>query len=369
VVARPFRNGGPGMAAEDSALPRRDNGPAAALRSRPTMGDVAAHAGVALKTVSRVVNGEPGVTPAMAERVRAAIDQLGFRRNDGARVLRKGQTASIGLITEDIADPFYSVLSRAVEDVARAQGHLLLTGSSDEDPARERELALAFCARRVDGLIVIPASDDHTYLLPEISAGLATVFVDRPAGLIEADAVLSSNVEGAREGVTHLIRHGHRRIAYIGDAPRIYTSMLRHRGYREAMAQAGLRVDDTWVVMSSPSPESIRAALRQVLAGTAPVSALFFGNNRISVAAVRELRLLAGTHELGRGPAFVGFDDFELADMLSPGVTVVAQDVARLGRVAAQLLFRRLAGDRGPAERSEIATQLIERGSGEIPPS
>jgi LacI family transcriptional regulator, galactose operon repressor len=357
------------MTAGDQAGPQRIGRPMAGTRSRPTMGDVAAHAGVALKTVSRVVNGEPGVTPAMAERVRAAIDQLGFRRNDGARVLRKGQTASIGLITEDIADPFYSVLSRAVEDVARAQGYLLLTGSSDEDPVRERELALAFCARRVDGLIVIPASDDHTYLLPEISAGLAMVFVDRPAGLIEADTVLSGNLEGAREGVSHLISHGHRRIGYIGDAPRIYTSMLRHRGYREAMAQAGLRVDDAWVVMSSPSQDGIRLALRQMLAGPAPVTALFFGNNRISVAAVRELRALAGTHELGRGPAFVGFDDFELADMLSPGVTVMAQDVARLGRVAAELLFRRLAGDRGPAERTEIATRLIERGSGETPPS
>jgi LacI family transcriptional regulator len=339
-----------------------------ALRGRPTMNDVAGYAGVALKTVSRVVNGEPGVTPATAERVRAAIDELGFRRNDSARILRKGQTASIGLIMGDIGDPFYSVLARAVEDVARKHGHLLLTGSSDEDPGRERELALAFCARRVDGLIVIPASDDHTYLLPEVSAGLATVFVDRPARLIEADTVLSSNVDGVREGVTHLIRGGHRRIGYIGDAPRIYTSMLRHRGYREAMAAARLRVDDAWIAMASPGPASIRLALRQMLAGPTPVTALFCGNNRISVAALRELRTLTALGEPGRGLAFVGFDDFELADMLSPGVTVVAQDVARLGRLAAELLFRRLSGDRGPSERTEVSTQLIQRGSGEIPP-
>jgi LacI family transcriptional regulator len=374
------------MPADDQPGSGSAGRPAAAARTRPTMEDVAAHAGVALKTVSRVVNGEPGVTPAMAERVRAAIDQLGFRRNDSARVLRKGQTASIGLIMEDIGDPFYSALSRAIEDVARGHGHLLFTGSSDEDPARERDLALAFCARRVDGLIVIPASDDHTYLLPEIAAGLATVFVDRPARLIDADTVLSSNIDGAREGVAHLIRGGHRRIGYIGDAPRIYTSMLRHRGYREAMAQAGLRVDDSWVAMAAPSEASIRLALRRMLAGSAPVTALFCGNNRVSVAALRELRALGQAGQPGRAGglgragkpgrarearrsvAFVGFDDFELADMLSPGVTVVAQDVARLGRLAAQLLFRRLAGDRGPAERTEIATQLIQRGSGEIPP-
>src|ERR1700735_5367022 len=106
--------------------------PAAAARSRPTMEDVAAYAGVALKTVSRVVNGEPGVTPGTAERVRAAIDQLGFRRNDSARILRMGQTASIGLIMEDIGNPFYSVLARAGEDVAREHAYLLFTASGDE---------------------------------------------------------------------------------------------------------------------------------------------------------------------------------------------------------------------------------------------
>jgi LacI family transcriptional regulator len=327
------------------------------------MEDVAAYAGVALKTVSRVVNEEPGVTPSTAERVRAAIEQLGFRRNDSARVLRKGQTASIGLVMEDIGDPFYSALSRAVEDVARAHGHVLFTGSSDEDPAREREIALAFCARRVDGLIVIPASDDHTYLLPEIAAGIATVFVDRPARMIEADTVLTDNAGGAREGVAHLISAGHRRIGFIGDSPRIYTSMLRHRGYREAMAAAGLRADDAWVTQSAPTLSGVETALRRMLAGSAPVTAVFCGNNRISVTA---LRVLAA---MGQPLAFVGFDDFELADMLNPGVTVVAQDVARLGRLAAELLFRRLEGDRGPAERTEVPARLIARGSGEMIPA
>src|ERR1700750_3223320 len=153
-------------------------------RGRPTMKDVATRAGVALKTVSRVVNDEPGVTPETASRVRNAINELGFRRNDSARLLRKGQTPSIGLIMEDIGDPFYSALSRAVEDVAHWNGSLLFTGSSDEDPQREQELVLALCARRVDGLIVIPASGDHRYLLPEIAAGGVSVFVERPARLL-----------------------------------------------------------------------------------------------------------------------------------------------------------------------------------------
>ncbi len=329
---------------------------------RPTMKDVATRAGVALKTVSRVVNDEPGVTPETASRVRNAINELGFRRNDSARLLRKGQTASIGLIMEDIGDPFYSALSRAVEDVAHWNGSLLFTGSSDEDPQREQELVLALCARRVDGLIVIPASGDHRYLLPEIAAGVASVFVDRPAGMIEADAVLADNVGGTRTGVTHLIRQGHRRIGFIGDNPNIYTAAQRHRGYQEAMAGAGLEAGPSWVSMAKPTPDGIRDALNRMLAGPSPVTALFCGNSRITVLALREIATA------GRRIALVGFDDFELADLLSPGVTVVAQDPGEMGRRATEMLFGRLAGARGPAEYVELGTRLIVRGSGEIRP-
>jgi len=331
-------------------------------RGRPTMKDVATRAGVALKTVSRVVNDEPGVTPETASRVRNAINELGFRRNDSARLLRKGQTASIGLIMEDIGDPFYSALSRSVEDVAHWNGSLLFTGSSDEDPQREQELILALCARRVDGLIVIPASGDHRYLLPEIAAGVASVFVDRPAGMIEADAVLADSIGGTRTGVTHLIRQGHRRIGFIGDDPTIYTAAQRHQGYREAMAGAGLEADPSWVSMAKPAPEVIRDALSRMLAGLSPVTALFCGNSRTTILALREIATV------GRRIALVGFDDFELADLLNPGVTVVAQNPAEMGRRAAELLFGRLAGTRGPAQYVELGTQLIVRGSGEIPP-
>ncbi|CAL9353012.1 LacI family DNA-binding transcriptional regulator [Streptomyces sp. enrichment culture] len=329
--------------------------------NRPTMKDVAARAGVGLKTVSRVVNGEPGVTPDTERRVREAIEVLGFRRNDSARVLRKGRTATVGLVLEDLADPFYGPLSRAVEEVARAHGALLINGSSAEDPARERELALALCARRVDGLIVIPAGDDHRYLEPEMRAGVATVFVDRPAGRIEADTVLSDSFGGARAGVAHLIAHGHRRIGFIGDQPRIHTAAERLRGYRAAMGAAGLPVDEAWVSLGPTGPERVREACAAMLSGPAPVTALFAGNNRVTVTVVRELA--------GRGSpvALVGFDDIELADLL--GITVVAQDAAALGRTAAQRLFRRLDGLHEAPERVELATRLVARGSGEISPA
>ncbi|UQI49411.1 LacI family transcriptional regulator [Streptomyces sp. HU2014] len=327
------------------------------------MKDVAARAGVGLKTVSRVVNGEPGVTPDTERRVRDAITALGFRRNDSARILRKGRTASIGLVLEDLADPFYAPLNRAVEEVARAHGALLINGSSAEDAERERELALAFCARRVDGLIVIPAGSDHRYLEPEIAAGVATVFVDRPAGLLDADVVLSDSFGGAREGVAHLIAHGHRRIGFLGDQPHIHTATERLRGYRAAMADAGLPVDDAWVSLGATAPERVRREAERMVGGARPVTALFAGNNRVTVTVVR---VLAGAR---RPVALVGFDDFELADLLSPGVTVVAQDAARLGRTAAERLFRRLDGVLEPPRRVELPTRLVVRGSGELPPA
>ncbi|MFF4749556.1 LacI family DNA-binding transcriptional regulator [Streptomyces sp. NPDC002514] len=331
--------------------------------NRPTMKDVAARAGVGLKTVSRVVNGEPGVTPDTERRVQEAIDALGFRRNDSARVLRKGRTASIGLVLEDLADPFYGPLSRAVEEVARAHGALLINGSSAEDPEREQELALALCARRVDGLVIIPAGGDHRYLEPEIRAGVATVFVDRPAGKIDADVVLSDNFGGARDGVAHLIAHGHRRIGFIGDMPRIHTAAERLRGYRAAMEDAGIEVEDGWMSLGATDPERVRRAAAEMLAADSPVTAIFTGNNRVTVTVIRVLAEHTGP------VALVGFDDIELADLLRPGVTVVAQDAAALGRTAAERLFRQLDGSLVTPERIELPTRLITRGSGELPPA
>ncbi|GAA4571071.1 LacI family DNA-binding transcriptional regulator [Planotetraspora kaengkrachanensis] len=336
------------------------------------MNDVAAEAGVALKTVSRVVNHEPGVNTATAERVQAAIDRLGYRRNDGARTLRQGRTASIGLVIEDVADPFYSGLSRAVEDIALGHDYLVFTGSSGESPTRERDLVLAFCARRVDGLIIVPAGDDHEYLTPEVDAGIAAVFADRPPGTgPEADTVLCDNTGGSRAGVHHLIAHGHRRIAYVGDSPSIFTAAERLEGYRQALSAAGLPYDEGLVAMGPVDQGRVQADVERLLNSPDPPTALFTGNGRTTVASLRAFasfgpggRRLGEPH--GADVALVGFDDFELADLLK--ITVVAQDPVGLGRTAAELLFQRLSGDEDAPRRVELPTRLIDRGSGEVRP-
>jgi LacI family transcriptional regulator len=166
------------------------------------MRDVASSAGVSLKTVSRVVNRESGVQAGTAARVEAAIAELGFARNDIARSLRHGRAGAIGLVIEDVANPFYSAIARTVEDVAHARGHMLIIGSCEEDPERERQLVLRLLRRSVDALVIVPAGADHRYLLPELQAGTPVVFVDRPPGGIEADTVMLDNRGGARAGAT-----------------------------------------------------------------------------------------------------------------------------------------------------------------------
>jgi LacI family transcriptional regulator len=330
------------------------------------MNDVALAAGVSLKTVSRVVNGVDYVSSDKLARVTAAIESLGFRRNEYARQLRQGTTATIGLVLEDVADPFSSTLTRAVEEVASGHGHMLLTSSSAEDPDRSRDLIASLGARGVGGLIVAPAEGmDAAFLRAELASGCSLVFVDRPVEGVDADTVLADNRGGARSGAAHLIAHGHRRVAFFGDDPRVYTAGERLAGYRDALADAGLPADDALVIMAAPSGAAVPDAIDRVLALDDPPTAILGGNNRWSVRLLRHLRDRQAASDI----AVVGFDDFELSDVLSPAITVVAQDPAAMGQIAAELLFRRMAGDDAPTQRVQLATRLVERGSGERRPA
>jgi LacI family transcriptional regulator len=331
-----------------------------------TMRDVAALAGVGLKTVSRVVNGESNVSPETRARVEAAIDRLDYRQDINASFLRRlgRKTQTIGLVLEDVSNPFSSALHRAIEDRARERGVMLFTGSCDEDSDREQELIGTFRARRVDGIVVVPASSDHRYLLPEQRAGTPLVFVDRPARFISADTVTSDNVGGAERAVSHLAAFGHRRIGFLGDALDIQTAAERLRGYRLGLAALGLDDDPAIVRTSLRSVDAAAPAVTELLRGANPPTALFTAQNLITIGALHALRELG----LERSTALVGFDDIELADLVEPAVTVVAQDPAAIGRAAADMLFGRLDGDDSPPEHVVIDVELIARGSGEIPP-
>ena len=333
---------------------------------RPTMEDVAALAGVGLKTVSRVVNGEPRVSAQLEQRVRRAIEQLNYRRDANASMLRRlgGKTQTIGLVLEDVSNPFSSSLHRAIEDAARARGVLVFAGSCDEDDQRERELIGSFRDRRVDGIIVVPASHDHTYLYAERRAGTALVFVDRPAAHLDADSVVADNYGGSVDAVAHLVAHGHRRIAFLGDLLSIKTAEERLRGYIDALDRVGIARDDRLIRTGIRDPNHAAGTVTELLAFDDPPTALFSGQNLVTIGSIRALRN-AGRE---RRVALVGFDDIPLADLLEPAISVVAQDPLAIGQAAAELVFRRLDGDMSPSVHHVVPVQLIARGSGEIRP-
>jgi LacI family transcriptional regulator len=327
----------------------------------PTMRDVARSAGVSLKTVSRVVNGETTVAPDLAARVRAAVDSLNYRPHIGATMLRRSDRRSrtIGVLLEDVTNPFFATVYRAVEDEARERGVHVLSGCLDDDPQRERDLARAFAQRQTDGMVLAPSGPDQSYL--GSIGGLPIVFVDRPAGNFAGDAVLATNTEGAAEAVRHLISYGHRRIAFLGDQVRLWTARTRYQGYLDAMAGAGLV---PFGAHELHDPAAAQAATEALLAGPDAPTAFFSGQNMITIGAFRALRD-AGRH---RDVALIGFDDFPMADLLEPSVTVVAQDPVAMGGAAARALFERIEGESGPPRELRIPTTLIPRGSGEIPP-
>ncbi len=330
------------------------------------MRDVAALAGVALKTVSRVFNDVPTVDQELADRVRTAAEKLGYRPNLTASSLRRGdrRTGTIGLLLDNVANPFSGTLQRAVEDVAHDAGAQVLTGSLDTDAAREKLLARILIDRRVDGLIIMPVGSDHTYLAVEQQAGTPMVFVDREPSLVGGDVVLTANRDGAIIGVQHLLAPGHRRIGYLGDSQQISTARDRFAGYTDALRAAGVRPDPRLARHDLSTIEFAEEAAGQLLDSTVPPTALFTSRNIVTVGTIRALRARGCQDSI----ALVGFDDFMLADLLQPGLTVVRQDPAAMGTRAAQLLFARIDGDHSPTSRHVLPTVLITRGSGEIPP-
>lgn len=352
-AARAITTGGPGPGPAARERPMRR------AVKRPTMKDVARAAGVSPMTVSRVVSGESGVSPSTAARVERAVRKLGYQRNDNARHLRQKNlgTSTIGLVVDDLANPFYALMARSVEDEAHRRGYVVLVGSTNDEPHREREVIAAFTARQVDGLILVPTIGSHGFLKQPMAAGTQVVCVDRPADGLEVDTVTVDNQAGAQRAVTHLLGHGHTRIAYLGDRYDIWTQAERFAGYRDALAAHGLPIDETLVRHGLRTRKSAGAAVASLRDLPDPPTALFTSNDLIT------LGVLDAGHTTPL--ALVGFDDLPLAERLDPPLTVVSQDPVALGGTAANVLFSRIAGDHSAPRSVVLLTRFIVRESGE----
>lgn len=330
------------------------------------MRDVALHAGVSFKTVSRVANGEGGVSDDLVGRVEAAIALLSYKPDDRARHLRQTahHTGAIGFVMVDVANPFFSSILRGIEEVARQRGYLVLAGSTDGAQEREDQLVEAFIARRVDGLVVVPSGSVVGTLRTELERGSPVVFLDVEPDDLAVDLVRSDHRGGAAAATGHLIDHGHRDIGYFGDDPAIYSAGLRLAGFHDAMTASGLDVPLERLVTGTNSAEAWREIVLESLTGTDLPTAIFTSQNFITVGAAHAL------HDQGlrNKIAHIGFDDIELADIVHPGISVVPQHPRNLGRRAAEILFGRIDGEVHAPIRDVIECHIVARESGELPP-
>ena len=307
---------------------------------RATLEDVARAAGVGPMTVSRTINGHPYVAQETAKKVRAAIRRLGYRPNHAARVLTGQLSRSIGLIVPDIADTFFSVVSHAVQETARASGYLVWLAASDEDPSIEAAQVEMMTHHPVDGILLVPCDSRNGYLKTLVSGPTPIVTIDRPIEIATTDSIGVENRRGARLAVEHLVQHGYRKIACIAANSHLLTIKERIAGYKESMQRAKLPLSKE---LRLSNPSLVKSALSGLFGSRHRPDALFTANNASTIwviEALQELKI-----EIGKDVALVGFDDVAFFTLITPPVTAVRQPAAELGSMAARLLLQRINGE------------------------
>jgi LacI family transcriptional regulator len=333
--------------------------------SGPTITDVAREAGVAIMTVSRVVNGGSYVSPTTEKRVRAAIRRLGYTPNEAARMLKGQRARMIGLVVPDLADSFFATCANAVQEVASTHGYMALIVTSERSLETESNEIAMMAARRIAGLLMVPTRSGADKRLRELQqAEIPLVALDRTLDGVDAGQVIVENAGGAEEAVRHLIAHGHRRIACIGYDAKVYTIHQRILGYRRAMKEAGLE-PQTWTNLTTAA--GTETLLRRLMKEPDRPTALFTLNNVTTIHALQAFRAMQ--LRLPADLALIGFDDFELAPLLDTPLTAVRQPAMELGRSAARMLFDMIRHSRDgvtsnkPEPRIVLPTQLIVRAS------
>jgi LacI family transcriptional regulator len=312
-----------------------------------TIKDVAWAAGVSPMTVSRVINGSDRVRPETQRRVEDAIAELGYIPSRLARGLSARKTGTLAVIVPDVANPFFTLIVRAAEEVARRSNFRVILCDTRADLAVESDVIKELIAHRVEGIAIAPVSDRSKPHLARLARfGVPFVLIDRTVAGFDCDAVLGESVGGAQRIVEHLIELGHRRIGLIVETDEVSTARERRRGYEAALAAAGLPFDPGLVEVQTPDPEGGFAGMSRLLSTEEPPSAVFAVNNLVALGAVEAVREAGQT--VPDDVALVCFDDIELASRLYPFLTAMEQPAETFGTLGTQLLLERIHG-RGPA--------------------
>jgi LacI family transcriptional regulator len=330
---------------------------------RITIKDVANRAGVSITTVSHVINQTRFVSEELVQRVQDAMEELNYQPNTLARSLRMGETKTIGLIVPDNSNPFFAEVSRIIEDTSFEKGYGVFLCNSDGIPEKEAAYIRMLIAKQVDGVIFIAAENAQENLTDLTRRNFPVVVVDRdlPDSLI--DVVLVNNKQGGFDAVNYLLTLGHKRIACITGPSQLTPSAARVEGYRHALQNAGIAVQEELVVPGDFRFLSGEKAMEHLLQLDEPPSAVFAGNDLMAIGAQRALR--NHTLRIPQDISVIGFDDISMAVEVTPALTTIAQPIAELATCAAELLLKRIQNDREsePAQRIILDTRLVVRDS------
>ncbi|MBW8748640.1 MAG: LacI family DNA-binding transcriptional regulator [Acidobacteria bacterium] len=291
-------------------------------------------------TVSRMINGHPYVTPETAKKVREAIRKLNYRPNHAARMLTGKLSRSIGLIVPDISDTFFSVVSHAVQETARAQNYLVWLAASEDDPTIEAAQVESMTHHPVDGILLVPTQSREPYLKAIVAGNTPVVTIDRPIEVATTDSVGVENQAGAMMAVDHLVEHGYKKIACVSANAHLQTMKDRIAGYRDSLRKAKRSYQNELELKSSASS---KAVLAELLTARNRPDAIFAANNASTIWVIEALKEL--NIQMGKDIALVGFDDVDFFTLITPSVTAVRQPAAELGNVATRLLLQRINGE------------------------
>ncbi len=326
-----------------------------------TIVDVARAAKVSTATVSRVLNGHPGVDPRLAATVLQAVKDLGYRPSRVARSLRTRRNQVLALIISDVrTGPFFGDVVRGVEDVAYGAGYSLFLCNTDEDSAKEASYIELAAAEAVSGVILTP-SGPRTDLTPLVEFGIPVVLTDRSLTGRQADSVVVDNVAGAYEAVSHLLAGGYKRVACITGPLSITTGYQRRAGYVKALEDAGRALDESLVRVSDFREPGGRLAMEELLGLSPRPDAVFVTNHLMTIGvlqAISQAKLV-----IPKDIAVVSFDDMPWASLLSPPLTAVAQPAYDLGLESARLLLNRIEGYTGAPRMVTLSPTLQIRES------
>ncbi|WP_116451868.1 LacI family DNA-binding transcriptional regulator [Blastococcus litoris] len=332
--------------------------PSPALRGRVTMQQVAAEAGVSISTVSKVINGRYGVSSETVDHVTRVIERLGYEASLVARSLRNRRTNVVGVLVMDF-EPFSTEVLKGVADAIHGSGYELIAysagGHVEAQVGWERRSLSRLMGSLVDGAVLV------TPTVTDVQTDGPVVAVDPHTGPSGLPSVAADNLQGARLAVEHLLALGHTRVGMITGRSDLASAQQREQGYREALATAGLPVDETLMPSGGFEPELARTAARQLLSLPTPPTAIFAANDLSALATLEVAREL-GFDVPGR-LSVVGFDNIPESAMAEPPLTTVQQQIRRMGQEATEMLLALIAGEETTGPHRTLDTSVVVRAS------